>query len=451
MSIINRRWTARTLSVIAMPEEIGKQLSQAREARTLTLEQVAHATHIRLHYLRAIEGGDFSVLSSPAQARGFLRTYANYLGLDAEALLAEVDGRSPTLPSRPALPSAQEPPETEVTPYQAAAIFLEIGRTLRRQREVLGLSLEDVERHTHLRLHYLQALEAGNLAGLPSPVQGRGMLHNYADFLGLDTDPLLLHFAEGLQARLAARRASRPVTRPAKSRRLAGWLASLRDLISIDFIIGGLVMGFLAGFVVWGVIRISDLRSQASELAPTQTAPSIADVLLLSPTPSLAAGQLTGVAGTAGTPAPSLDTTLEAGGPLSTVELGGTREATHDVTPPVTQPVVSNAPLQVYVVVRQRAWMRVLVDGEVAFQGRVAPGSAYPFPADQRVELLTGNGAALQVFFNQLDLGVLGAFGEVVLRVFTIQGVQTPTATLTPTARPVTPTPTSQGTPTTLP
>jgi cytoskeletal protein RodZ len=85
-----------------------------------------------------------------------------------------------------------------------------MGLLLQRQRDLLGLSLEDVERHTHLRTHYLRALEAGKLEDLPSPVQGRGMLKNYTTFLGLDPEPLLLRFAEGLQARLAAQQAAQP-------------------------------------------------------------------------------------------------------------------------------------------------------------------------------------------------------------------------------------------------
>ena len=71
-----------------------------------------------------------------------------------------------------------------------------------------------MERHTHIRMHYVRALEAGNLAGLPSPVQGKGMLNNYAAFLGLDTDAMLLRFADGLQARLAARQPERTAARP---------------------------------------------------------------------------------------------------------------------------------------------------------------------------------------------------------------------------------------------
>ena len=49
------------------------------------------------------------------------------------------------------------------------------------------------------------------------------------------------------------------------------------------------------------------------------------------------------------------------------------------------------------------------------------------------MEILTSNGAALQIFFNQQDLGPMGLFGQVVQQVFTASGVQTPTPTVTPT------------------
>jgi hypothetical protein len=106
------------------------------------------------------------------------------------------------------------------------------------------------------------------------------------------------------------------------------------------------------------------------------------------------------------------------------------------------QPTGTGAPLvaagtpgsgvQVYVTARHRAWMRVLVDGEVEFEGRILPGSAYAYSGNERVELLTGDGDALQVFFNQQDLGALGQPGEVVNLVFTLDGMQTPTPTVTP-------------------
>ena len=53
-----------------MNEKIGPILRRAREARDLSLEQVARETHMREHYLHALEEGNFDALPSDAQARG---------------------------------------------------------------------------------------------------------------------------------------------------------------------------------------------------------------------------------------------------------------------------------------------------------------------------------------------------------------------------------------------
>ena len=101
-------------------------------------------------------------------------------------------------------------------------------------------------------------------------------------------------------------------------------------------------------------------------------------------------------------------------------------------------PTVSDAPVQVYVSVLRRTWMRVTVDENIEFEGRVIPGSAYAFSGEFQIEILSGSGAALQIFYNESDLGVMGVYGEVVYRVFTPDGevLPTPTATIVPTETP---------------
>lgn len=71
-----------------MKNGIGDLLREAREARGHSLEDVEKSTRIRVKYLEALESGDFGVLPSATQARGFLRNYALFLGLDAEAVVA---------------------------------------------------------------------------------------------------------------------------------------------------------------------------------------------------------------------------------------------------------------------------------------------------------------------------------------------------------------------------
>src|SRR5687768_8346464 len=66
--------------------ETGRLLEHKRKERGLSLEEVEQATKIRKRYLTGLEREDYAVLPDAVYARGFLKTYANYLGLDGEAL-----------------------------------------------------------------------------------------------------------------------------------------------------------------------------------------------------------------------------------------------------------------------------------------------------------------------------------------------------------------------------
>ena len=471
-----------------MPLTIGNQLKQTREARGLSLEQAAQVTHVRLHYLKALESDLRDQLPSTAQGRGFLRLYAGYLGLAAQPLLDQWEGRIPAEPE----PLAEEipvedqaedkvhinEPGVESTPVeldeaddhegtaeeddleyaesseleeivqiqtniekaetpptlQSNAILEEIGETLRQRRESISLSLSDVEHYTRLRQHYLRALETGRINDLPSAVQGRGMLSNYAEFLNLDVDALLGRFADALQARrielqpASQSRASRPVA--SQPRSIAGnqtaagttpssrsaqspatRLESLARFVTPDLLVISSLIIVLVVFVIWAATRVTALSS--TDLEPT-TRP-ISEVLLQTSEPSITATleptQTTPVPPGLVNPSTAGDATLENG----------------------TLPPVSNSPIQVYVIARQRAWLRVTVDGKISFSGRVIPGNAYPFSGSEEIELLTGNAAGLQVFYNQDDLGSLGTVGQVVSLIFLPDSVITPTPAFTPT------------------
>jgi len=73
--------------------EIGNSLRLARERQGLTYVEVEHATKIRAKYIRALEEEEFTVLPSDAYIRGFLRTYADYLGLDGQVYVEEYGSR----------------------------------------------------------------------------------------------------------------------------------------------------------------------------------------------------------------------------------------------------------------------------------------------------------------------------------------------------------------------
>ncbi len=568
---------------------IGQRLKEAREDQRLTIEKVFESTRIRVQYLQALEEDDLSIMPSAVQARGYLRNYAEFLGLDVEKLLDDMRAANAQTPSPEvigpadiadvaAIPSPEPPvsvdslpsddaaslikpkpvrrkkadsqpaadsanntegrrrkkfepeadpdavlqaepvietqPETapevpvivdepvvqepepvvseipqelsavvtlsvdetepqpdisdslwqtwlnrltsvlaarnkrptlvpnedviaeieansvppQIEPLQeqiesgdrtneaSTQIFKEIGEELRSRREMLSLHLEEVERNTHVKAHYLEALERGAMDDLPSTVQTRGMLSNYATFLDIDVDALLLRFADALQARHRERNPLKPMRKPGQP--IVANLPPMRSFVAGDLIFGVGIVILLVGFAIWGVNWVLTIQSQR-EVQPT--APSISDILLASPDPSAFTATPTYVP-------------LEAfpGEPSVTV---------------VIPTLNVNVNVQVNLVAVERTFMRVIVDGQIVFEGRVVPGTAYPFEAEDQIEVLVGSGAAIRLVYNGRDLGLLGSFGQVVNNIYLADAIITPTGIPSATAT-ITPTPTNTVPPT---
>lgn len=70
---------------------IGRELRAAREGRGLSIGEVADRLKLSVKQLNAIESGDFASLPGATFARGFVRSYARYMEIDADALVARLD------------------------------------------------------------------------------------------------------------------------------------------------------------------------------------------------------------------------------------------------------------------------------------------------------------------------------------------------------------------------
>jgi hypothetical protein len=74
--------------------EIGNSLREARLRQQLDWPQIELATKIRAKYLRALEDEQFGILPAQPYVKGFLRTYAEYLGLDGQLYVDEYSSRN---------------------------------------------------------------------------------------------------------------------------------------------------------------------------------------------------------------------------------------------------------------------------------------------------------------------------------------------------------------------
>jgi cytoskeletal protein RodZ len=73
--------------------EIGNSLREARTRKGLDFPELEEGTKIRAKYLRALEDEAFETLPSATYVKGFLRTYADYLGLDGQLYVDEYNVR----------------------------------------------------------------------------------------------------------------------------------------------------------------------------------------------------------------------------------------------------------------------------------------------------------------------------------------------------------------------
>jgi cytoskeleton protein RodZ len=100
---------------------LGQILRTARERRGATPSQAAAATRIKMQHIEAMESDQFQRIPAPTYAKGFLRMYAEYLGLDPAPLVRQyMESHMPR--SRPSITPADDAPRPARAARAAAPV-----------------------------------------------------------------------------------------------------------------------------------------------------------------------------------------------------------------------------------------------------------------------------------------------------------------------------------------
>jgi hypothetical protein len=109
--------------------EIGNSLREARLRQQLDFPELEQQTKIRSKYLKALEAEEFDVLPAPTYVKGFLRNYADALGLEGQLYVDEYNSRFVTgdedVPLRPR--DYQRRPQTLGPRFETRAVLLAVG------------------------------------------------------------------------------------------------------------------------------------------------------------------------------------------------------------------------------------------------------------------------------------------------------------------------------------
>ncbi len=290
--------------------DIGSQLRAAREANGLTLEQAFKTTRIKLSYLEAVEANQFDALPGPVQARGFVRTYANYLGLDGEHLASLLDAhRAPILEVRPASTGAAPTlPQTAPLPHKLPPPA---------PKPVIGPVVKP-----------------------PAPAEKPAESTRA---------PLRVPTLTPSQAQSSARPATGGIPT---------WV---------------LIVGAVLLFVMGALLVISALASAGQH--PLDIPPNVPD---------------------------------STGGALTLNRLALASE--------------DSEPVSITVMALEHVWARITIDGQTAFEGMLEPGSSRMWQAAEEIIVETGNAAGLRVARPGGE-SVLGERGQIVARAWRRSGV----------------------------
>jgi cytoskeleton protein RodZ len=235
------------------------------------------------------------------------------------------------------------------------------GRTLRRARETAGLSLTEAARETRISAKYLGALEEdATTETFPAPAYARFFMRTYAEYLGLDPDPLLqardARFDEAEQASPDLERIPTP---PSPSPR---------------HLLGGLLV--VLSVATLGVLGIAALRSQG--VGPAAPPPAAIEASPAVPSPSPAA-------------APADDAEADEPAPPSPPRRG----------------------IRAVLVVTAPSWVEATADGEVRVNETLPEGRRVVLRARETLDLVLGNAGGVRLRVND-RVEPTGGSGEVV-------------------------------------
>jgi cytoskeletal protein RodZ len=239
--------------------------------------------------------------------------------------------------------------------------LVEIGKQLQEKRQERGLSLETIVEKTQVRLHLLEALEAGRSEVLPEPIYVREFIKKYAMAVNLsyqESSDLAYSYPLILQ----------------KANVLPRWKfrASLQ-------------LRPFHLYLLYILVVVFSVKNLGHLLEPPQMASQLRSTDSLSVT------------------APKRKT-------VNPTQPAVAKKKTNSV--PVN-PVKDDKSVTVEVTVKAASWVKIIADGKTAFEGTLPKGSHRIWTAKQKVTVSTGNAGGVLVAFNKGKAQQMGEPGQV--------------------------------------
>jgi cytoskeleton protein RodZ len=362
--------------------EIGTHLQKLRQQQSISVEEVAAKTCIRLRMLKALEEGKLDDLPEPIYIQGFIRRYGDFLGLDGNALAKTF--------------STDYPP----VEFDAQAI---LGNSTAKKLDLEISEPQMIE----------DSSEATEINSPASPPPAK-TIRPYLAYITLGVAALgaLVYAINKPRTVESAAQKQQPVTQPVSASPVTSTPTPIDSTsISPTPTVSPTELATQPTPTSTPEINSSPTPTVSPTELVTQPTPTSTPEINSSPTPTVSPTEL------AIPPTPP-DTPGINFSPSPTVS---PTELAIPPTPPDT--LITNTsgdlPIQVSVNLQDESWVRVTADGKTLFEGTLQKGTQQSFAAEKQLTIRSGNAGAVLVSVNQKEAQPLGKIGDVKQVTFT--------------------------------
>ena len=294
------------------------------------------------------------------------------------------------------------------------------GEKMRREREMRGVSLEEISESTKIGTRSLRALEEEDFEKLPGGIFNKGFVRAYSRFIGLDEDQAVADFEAAWREHQAANgllpevlsQVEQETPEPSSNRLLA-----IVALVLLAVATGGYAIKYF-----WGT------RTANTNLAPTPVVqeappPQSSAEGQSPPTPSSSVSEPVGISKEKAAPVPSASSKSPAEAPKNTPSPFATSKAGAAELASSSGTYSSSAAILLEAIAREDSWLSVSADGKSLGQGILSAQKSRTIRANKEVRLRVGNVAGVEVSFNGKPVNIDGEPKQVKELTFTPEGL----------------------------
>lgn len=239
----------------------------------------------------------------------------------------------------------------------------DLGANLNQIRLAKNISLDTIAANTHISKRLLEAIEAGNFEELPEPFYIKALVSKFARQIGAEE---ISFEVESKSSSLVSTRSVTPVTR-----RSYWWNFQLRSL------------HLYLIYILLVIVSLTSITKLIERPVVVERSPEDSPVSN-----------------------PQLETVQSTSSPAQ-------QPKTTQTTPQFVSQSSNSETVSVGINLQERCWLKVMVDGQVAFEGTLPQGTQRQWTGKKQVTIKAGNAGGVVISFNNEQQKILGAPGQV--------------------------------------